>query len=98
MERLEMRQLLAAPVFSETGGLLVMEAEHFSANVARGGKSWASKTSPSGFGGSGVMVAGPNTGTNIDAGFATKSPELRFTVSFSTPGTYKVWVRARAAS
>ncbi len=98
MERLEMRQLLAAPVFSETGGLVVMEAEHFATKVARGGKSWTSQSTPSGFAGSGVMVAGPNTGTNIDTGFATKSPELRFSVSFSTPGTYKVWVRARAAS
>ena len=98
MERLEMRQLLAAPVFSEKSGLVVMEAEHFSANVARGGKSWVSQTSPSGFAGSGVMVANPNTGTNIDTNFATKSPELSFNVSFSTPGTYKVWVRARANS
>jgi hypothetical protein len=97
-ERLEMRQLLAAPVFSETGGLLVMEAEHFSANVARGGKSWVMQTSPSGFAGSGVMVASPNTGTKIDTSFVAKSPELSFNVSFSTPGTYKVWIRGRANS
>src|SRR3954462_3208251 len=98
MERLELRQLMAASVFLETGGVGVMEAEHFSANVARGGKSWVNQATQSGFAGSGVMVASPNTGTRIDTSFATTSPELRFSVSFSTPGTYKVWVRGRANS
>ena len=88
--------LYAAQTFQESGGQVVMEAEHFNGNTARGGKTWTLQTSPSGFSGAGHMTAIPNTGASINTGYVTTSPELVFNVTFATTGTYYIWVRGQA--
>jgi hypothetical protein len=78
--------------FQESGGQVVMEAEHFHTNVPRGSDSWSLASNGSASGGQ-VMQCGPDNGTNINTGYVTTSPELRFQVQFVTTGTYHVWAR-----
>ena len=74
---------------TETTGFVVFEAEDFNANLsARSGHDWALGNSISGFSGLGYMEATPNTGANIAAG--SSSPELQFTVNFTSTGTHYV--------
>ncbi len=86
------------PAFQESGGQVVMEAEHADANVTRSGKTWTPGTSLSGYQGEGYLTSLPNTGTLIGTNYTTTSPELAFNVNFTTAGTYYVWVRGRASS
>jgi len=81
--------------FQESGGQVVMEAEHFTGNVAQGGHSWASENDANASGGQ-AMRSTPDNGTAVDTGFVTGSPRLDFRVLFVTAGTYQVWVRGRA--
>lgn len=83
---------LPAGIFLEQGGLLVMEAEHFSSNTPRSNRAWTAG-SRAGHVGEGAMVAAPDGGTLINTNYAANSPELQFPVFFETPGTYYVWVR-----
>jgi uncharacterized repeat protein (TIGR03806 family) len=85
---------LSTEPFQEVGGLVVMEAESFSANVTQGGKSWSSVTDANASGGV-AYQATPNTGTSINTGYVTGSPRLDFPVNFTLTGTYYVWVRGR---
>jgi hypothetical protein len=78
--------------FQESGGQVVMEAEHFHTNVARGSDSWSLASNGSASGGQ-VMQCGPDNGTNVNTGYVATSPELRFQVQFVTTGTYHVWMR-----
>jgi len=79
--------------FQESGGQVVLEAEHHGQRIDRNGKSWTFETSQPGFAGGGFLRALPNTGTNLNTGYVTGSPELVYRVNFSSPGTYHVWVR-----
>src|SRR4051794_21840520 len=86
IETFERRLLMAAGPLIEQGGLVVVEAEHYDANISRGGKAWTAVTSPAGFAGAGGMAATPNSGAQIDTSITTSSPELQYKVIFSTPG------------
>ncbi|MDB4286310.1 T9SS type A sorting domain-containing protein, partial [bacterium] len=77
--------------FLEIGGQVVFEAENFSANIARNGKQWSNISYAGAI--DDVVEAGPNTGVNILSNYATTSPELQYEISFSTPGTYYIWLR-----
>ena len=70
-----------------------MEAETYASAIARSGDSWLLRSDRAGFAGAGFMSSEPDNGSVIDAGFATTSPELQYRVSFTTPGTYHVWLR-----
>jgi hypothetical protein len=78
--------------FLESGGQVVIESEHFHTNVPRGTDSWSQVANALASGGQ-VMQCGPDNGTNINTGYVTTSPELRFQVIFVTTGTYNVWLR-----
>jgi hypothetical protein len=78
--------------FLESGGQVVMEAEHFSAKVGRASHTWDVTSNTSASGGQ-VMQANPNNGANINTGYTTGSPELDYPVRFLTTGTHYVWVR-----
>jgi hypothetical protein len=78
--------------FQESGGQVVMEAEHFMTNVPRASHSWNLTTNGSASGGQ-VMTSSPNNGAVINTGYVTGSPELTFQVNFTTTGTYHVWAR-----
>lgn len=82
--------------FVEQDGQVVLEAENFDGIISRSSQAWYVRTSPSGYLGSGEMVAEPDSGAAINTGFATTSPELQYRVQFTTPGTYYVWLRTLA--
>jgi subtilisin family serine protease len=82
--------------YLEQAGMVVMEAERADALISRGGKSWTPVTDKAGFVGSGAMFVNPDTGVQIDTGYATTAPEMQYRVQFTTTGTYYVWLRAWA--
>jgi glucose/arabinose dehydrogenase/mono/diheme cytochrome c family protein len=80
---------------SEAGGIVVLEAENFNANLSpRSSHEWDPGTSVVGFSGSSYMEALPNNGANLVAG--ATSPELQFTVNFTSTGTHYIWIRGYA--
>ncbi|MEZ4700751.1 MAG: FG-GAP-like repeat-containing protein [Rhodothermales bacterium] len=82
--------------FLEAGGMVVMEAEHFHDNIARGADSWAAASANAGASGASYMVSTPDDGTQIDSGVETSSPEFSFDVEFTTTGDYYIWARVWA--
>lgn len=91
----QLGQSTAELTFAETGGLISMEAEHFTTNTTQGGKSWTASTASSPSGGQ-ALIATPDTGAAVNTGYTTGSPRLNFDVTFAQAGTYQVWVRGRA--
>lgn len=82
---------------TDSGNLLSIEAENFSANIVQGSHRWipinnneASNTT--------MMEATPNTGVNIQTDYAQTSPRLDYEVNFVTAGTHYVWVRGLGIS
>ncbi|MEX2302956.1 MAG: hypothetical protein WD733_18570, partial [Bryobacterales bacterium] len=82
--------------FTESGGLVMMEAE--AGTIVNQTQSWVFATTQSGYLGTGYLSAQPNTGTNQSSGYVGVSPEVQFDVNFSTTGTYYVWMRGYAAN
>jgi len=82
--------------FLETGGQVVIEAEHFSINTARAAHTW-DLTSDGAASGGQCMSSNPNNGANVNTGYVTGSPQLDFPVKFTTTGTYQVWLRGLGA-
>ncbi|HEU5072709.1 MAG TPA: hypothetical protein VFU02_01015, partial [Polyangiaceae bacterium] len=78
--------------FVEKNGMVVFEAEHFMENTPRSNHSW-NQVSNGQASGQSVLLSAPNNGAFIDTGYPNTSPELSFTVDFSTTGTYYVWIR-----
>lgn len=80
--------------FAETNGLVVVEAEHFTANYAgtslATGMTWQVTSSFAGAVGT-CMESQPNPG--LGTGAATYGPRLDFKIDFHTAGTYYVFVR-----
>lgn len=79
--------------FQESGGLVVMEAEHPDGLKSRNGKSWNLKIAQTSFSGNSYFEAAPNSGSVQNSGYVTASPELFYRVKFTTPGTYYIWIR-----
>ena len=87
--------------FLESGGLLVMEAEHAHEAIGRSGAAWEAVTTLPAYSGEGAMQALPDNGLLINTGYSdplTGSPELLFEAHFAQGGTYYVWVRMHAGS
>jgi len=79
--------------FIESGGLVVMEAENYDDIISRSSKNWEFRTLQAGFSVTRYMQSLPNTGVNINGDYAANSPELKYFVDFTNPGTYFVWLR-----
>lgn len=77
-------------------GLLVMEAEDFSAAVPQGGQAWSTQTSVGGFSGANYLEALPDAGSNINSNVAASSPQLQYELMLPQAGTYRIWVRGYA--
>ncbi|MGE0301060.1 MAG: Ig-like domain-containing protein, partial [Thermoleophilia bacterium] len=75
-----------------SGGLVVMEAEGFSANTPRGGDAWTAGSGPAGSVGTSLVV-GPDDGTGWDANALGTAPQLDIPVNFPSSGTWHAWVR-----
>ena len=82
--------------FIEEGGMVVMEAENFTASIDRSGRSWSSNSDNAGFSGASAMQVGPDDGLFIGSDVPTTSPELSFDMDITTTGDYYAWVRVWA--
>lgn len=76
-----------------TNALVVMEVENNALNLSQGSRTWTA-TNPSGVSGS-ALQALPNSGTTVNADYATGSPRLDFPVNFVSTGTHYIWVRGQ---
>ncbi len=88
----------ARGAFLESGGLVVIEAEHFQSSTSASGHLWVPTNNVAGFVGDAAMAAMPNSGTTISANAPTTSPALNYQVQFAHAGNYKFWVRGWAAT
>ncbi|MEM8486579.1 MAG: PKD domain-containing protein, partial [Bacteroidota bacterium] len=83
--------------FTESAGQVVMEAENFHQNIARGDHVWVESTANADFSGAGAMLSDPDNNVTIKKSSAsTSSPELIFDVDFTNTGSYLVWARVFA--
>jgi hypothetical protein len=93
-------ETLATPVpsdaFEESDGLVVFDAEHFAANIARDGQAWITSTALSGYTGTAYLQATPDRGALYEVGEVGDSPELQYYISFVTTGTYRLWLYGAA--
>ena len=93
--------VMAQSTFTESGGVIVFEAENYSNSVAGSGAAagiqWVTTNSIPGYSGSGYVVALPNNGTTLsNANWLGVAPQLQYSVNFNTNLTHYVWVRAYA--
>ncbi len=91
----------AQTIFTESGGVIVFEAENYSNSVAGSGAAagiqWVTTNSIPGYSGTGYVVALPNNGVTFsNANWLGTAPQLQYTVNFNTNLTHYVWVRAYA--
>jgi len=88
------RPQVPPPFLQDSSGdhLVVVEAEHFHANIAAGGTSWTLVKDTPGFAGEGAMSSVPNSGRNVNID-TTQAPHLDFTVEFVTTGIHYIWIR-----
>ncbi len=87
----------AACEYQETGGTVVIEAEHFaSQNLGSGSASsslWVTTTNFPGYSGSAAMYSSPNNGVNT--GLSTNGPRMNYLVRIDTAASYYIYVRGR---
>jgi hypothetical protein len=79
--------------FQETGGQVVVEAEHFTFQLRHSGRIWETQTRLAGYVGPGYVDSLPDTDAQFTASLSITSPELHYTINFATAGTYYVWLR-----
>ncbi len=89
---------MAAPLFTENGGVVDIEAGAFSNNFAGTTHTWALSNSVAGFSGAGYLEATPNIGTNLNVAWVGTGPELQYAVSFAHAQTHYVWIRGYGTS
>ena len=84
--------------FYENGGLVEIQAETYSDCLTglwhATDSVWQNQTEIFGYEDSGYVVATPDVGVNM--GDTTHGPRLGYNLSFSTIGTYNVWIRMSA--
>ena len=78
-------------------GLVSMDAEHFTTNVAQGSHTWSRIADANASGGS-ALQATPDKGSSFDRGYTSSSPRLDFKVAFTKRGVHYVWLRGRSVS
>src|SRR5437667_12863134 len=90
----------AAGPFTETGGVVVFEAEDFDSQDLHGSDhQWMLSNSVAGASGSGYVEATPNNALNNGGStWITTQPELKYMVNFSVTPLHYVWIRGYAAS
>ena len=91
---------LLAQSVTESGGIAMIQAEQSPQVQSRaiGGVtySWQASTSIPGYSGTGFMETTPLEGATVTTNWSSTSPEMRYTVNFTRPGTYYVWLRGFA--
>ncbi len=91
---------LMAQSVNESGGIAIIQAEQspqVQARVISGVTySWQASSSIPGYSGTGFMETTPLDGSPVTSNWSSTSPEMRYTVNFTRPGTYYVWLRGFA--
>ena len=91
---------LMAQSVNESGGIAMIQAEQSPQIQARSIEgvtySWQVSTSIPGYSGTGFMETTPLEGATVTTNWSSTSPEMRYTVNFTRPGTYYVWLRGFA--
>lgn len=80
-------------IFTQVENRIVIEAEHFSSNTARGQHSWVLATSPAGASGGYSLLATPDIDATLDTNYQALAPQLDYRIVNTTPGTWYVWLR-----
>lgn len=90
----KLNEASSSNTFVEVDGEVVIEAENYSSLTPGTGSgassSWNTTTTDSPSGGT-ALIAEPNSGANMS--LTTNGPRLDYPITFTTPGTYRVWVR-----
>jgi YD repeat-containing protein len=81
--------------YLETGGLAVIEAEA-GGRIAGATHAWLTATARSGYTGTAYLHASPDLDALYQTSAITAAPTVTYAVSFSSPGTYAVWLRGYA--
>ncbi len=91
---------LMAQSVNESGGIAMIQAEQSPQVQARAVEgvtySWQASTSIPGYSGTGFMETTPLDGSTVTGNWSSTSPEMRYAVNFTRPGTYYVWLRGFA--
>jgi hypothetical protein len=87
------------PHIPEENGQVYLEAEEYMRQTPAitPTASWLTQTVITGYVGTGYVTAWPNTGLEITDTYTATSPKLSYTIRFTTPGRYHVWLRGYAA-
>lgn len=83
-------------VFLESGGQVVMEAEHFSRHITRSNHLWLPQTNLAGYVGEAYLRANPDLDWQAGDSYTSTSSELQLTFQTSLTGTYYLWIRGYA--
>lgn len=84
--------VLPTGAYLESGGLVVMEAEHGQRSNGQT-HNWLLKTSLPGYTGTSYLQSSPDIDTLIQTGEITTCPRTDYVVNFTTPATYTLWLR-----
>ena len=91
---------LTAQSAFESGGIAMIQAEQSPEVISRTIQGttyfWQASNSIPGYSGTGFMEITPSDGPSVTANWSSASPELKYTVNFTRPGTYFVWLRGFA--
>ena len=92
--------VVMAQTVNESGGIAMIQAEQSPQVLARAISgvtySWQASTSIPGYSGAGFMQTTPLDGSSVTSAWGSTSPEMRYSVNFTRPGTYYVWLRGFA--
>ncbi len=96
-------EVVAFAQISESNGVVRIEAEAFTSSTSRSisgiNYSWSTYAATPGFSGVGyieAMPSDPNSVTTVTTSWETTSPQVNYSVTFSSPGNYYVWIRGYA--
>ena len=90
-------RFVLAQTFLEHNGLVVIEAEHFTTNLARDGHQFLTTTAAAGYSGTSAMRALPEDTRAWTIDYPARAPELRYDVFIFHSGRYHFWARANGA-
>lgn len=80
--------------FQEVGGLIAMEAEHFSWS----NRLWLRQNEQPNYVGSGYLGVLPDIDNLLESPGSTTIPHLEYVIDFTSTGTYYVWLRGYASN
>jgi hypothetical protein len=84
------------PSFHESDGAVAIEAENYNRQTDDAGHAWLTQSIISGYVASSYVNAMPDNDLQFTASFTEASPSLHYVISFTTMGTYTVWLRGYA--